>query len=1069
MNFAQITKKYVQALSIEVNIGQSSGEATDELSYRNSLGNYFKDIAQFINPEIATIPEPKNQGKIGRPDWRFHNAKSMGVYGYVEAKGIDSDSIIDIDNYKDQVNKYLTLGNPVILTDGVEFIIFISPTSFNRYSILEKPINWQSPEINYEVESLFRTFFNLPGFRSISENQIVKEVAKRARLLSSEVYELIGLNIDEAESESEAKTIMLLKNLKAVAEVNHDKSLVSSRVFSGFIAQILTFGLLYAHRVIGDSSKDPMIKYQEIHAFWFDVLRDEYSNKLMPFKSLVNELNEELNASASRLGIWYDDARRLLAHIRLTGNQIEKPDFHRLYEYFLSIYDPKTRFDYGAFYTPRELAKYQIQLSGKIAQWQFKSLDLTSDEIKYIDPCCGTGTYLEILLEQFGEAGKPKIVGFEILPAPYALAHYRMAMIADSYPTNVQIVLTNTLGDSLNNAELAEVHRHQDLFSQEQHKAQKLAAPPLTFIIGNPPSSDSQFLIENEGKQLKALIDDFRPPSETRRGRQNVQKQLKNEFVKFLRWSLAKAYLSKPSIVSLILPSSFAKHISYKYARKFLTLHFSQLWILEFDSDTRTGKLDQNLFATRQGRLLLVGVLDEKEVKLKSVNYKSILHFSKNEKITFFQNEDINLSDFTELEIDKEDYCFKPKAGYDRELYDQFWAVTDDVNSGIFLRHCSSLKLAPTHLLVHASAGQLKRRSKFISTQENSYEDIKLNWYSGQSKPPASTKLKYAVREKIRIALLDDKIKKYSYRPFTDTYILLDPNVLNELKNVEGGGTRDRPEIRVAFSDPNVKGFALAPAPEDIGQNIHKFSSFCWNIPDNDLSARGNAHVFCNYFPEYKKHKSSWDSSLKTNISPVFLKALSSIFDIDIQTLINPVLFYVYALTSCTAYLDQFKGKLFDVAGQWPRIPVTRNKGLFLEIAGIGETMANIEREDYEVVKRPNNIVFPKYSREFKLTSFSMEGGSLCLIGDKKEDILTLSNIPQTVLNFEVSGYKVLKEWLKMRTFAYYRKTFASNDYTSLSNLILKIDLYHSHMKELDEKFNQLMKEPSGLFHAHRW
>ena len=96
MNFIQITNKYVEELASEVAVGNASGEATEELSYRTSLGNFFKNIAALINPLIATIPEPKNQGKIGRPDWRFHDTQSMGVFGYVEAKGIDVNSNINI-------------------------------------------------------------------------------------------------------------------------------------------------------------------------------------------------------------------------------------------------------------------------------------------------------------------------------------------------------------------------------------------------------------------------------------------------------------------------------------------------------------------------------------------------------------------------------------------------------------------------------------------------------------------------------------------------------------------------------------------------------------------------------------------------------------------------------------------------------------------------------------------------------------------------------------------------------------------------------------------------------------
>lgn len=33
------------------------------------------------------ILEPRNQGRMGRPDWRIQDRISLGVYGYIEAKG----------------------------------------------------------------------------------------------------------------------------------------------------------------------------------------------------------------------------------------------------------------------------------------------------------------------------------------------------------------------------------------------------------------------------------------------------------------------------------------------------------------------------------------------------------------------------------------------------------------------------------------------------------------------------------------------------------------------------------------------------------------------------------------------------------------------------------------------------------------------------------------------------------------------------------------------------------------------------------------------------------------------
>lgn len=1052
MNFQQIAEHYFKELKREFSIGTSTGEGTDELSYRMSLDGFFKKVAELVDKKIDIIHEPKNQSKLGRPDWRFHNSDSMGVYGYVEAKGLDQKKEIKVDDYANQVERYLVLEHPVILTDGIDFVLFTHDGQRKTFSLCSKPISWEKPELNLEVEVLFKTFFKKAGYRKVTENQLVNEVAKRARSLSEELLELLELEDDEGETKVERTTIKLLKELKGTAEQSHDKSLINDKVFAGFIAQILSFGLLYAHRVVDKAAKSPKDKYQKIHDFWFSVLEKEYSDKLIPFKTLVNELKSELNSELSRLGIWYDDLRRLLAHIQLKDEQIEQPDFHELYETFLSVYDPETRFDYGAYYTPRSLAFYTVDLVKAIIKKTLPNLNLETTKHKVIDPCCGTGTFIEAILERFNLHSNSSIIGFEILPAPYALAHYRMIMLRDKYPDNIKIILTNTLSDNL--FEEVQVKKGDKemtaLLLHEQQVAYQLVNPPLTIIVGNPPSSDSSFQVANEGEMIKKMMEDFRPDASQRKGRQNIQKHLKNEFAKFLRWTIDRAEKSIPSVFALILPSGFVKYNSYKFARKYLSEKVSDLWVLEFDTDNRTGAEASNVFNTLQGRLVLIGVLKKENREKININYKSICNLNRQQKHDFF-NAGVSLDDWTAITQLDENYSFKLASDYDAEMYSRFWALTAANDEGIFLRHCSSLKLAPTHLLVHSSEGQLKRRSKFIAKVENNYTTIKDKWYSGQQKPPPAAKINDVVKSKLEKAINAQNIFKYSYRPFLETYVLLDDNLLDELGKAKGGGMRDRPEIRAAYKNKNVFGFAVAPAPEDLGQSLHKFSSFCWNVPDNDLSTRGNAHIFCNFFPEYKKKK-DWDSKVKTNINPTLLAALSKQFSIKEEKLINPLTFYCYAVLSSEFYLDQFKGKLYNVAGEWARIPVTADRDLFIAVAEFGKLLADIEAGDYKIITVKDDLTELKYHRT------KIEANSITFLDEKGDLAKKYSNIDEDVLMFEVSGYNVVWNWLKLHSYPYYRKQLEEDEIKEFHTLLSKIRLYKDTIAELDKSVEEILR-----------
>ncbi len=64
-------------------------------------------------------------GKYGRPDWAFTDSNTMGVYGYVEAKGLSPEENIKCRGIQIAGREVsFNLGNPVLLTDGIEFVYY---------------------------------------------------------------------------------------------------------------------------------------------------------------------------------------------------------------------------------------------------------------------------------------------------------------------------------------------------------------------------------------------------------------------------------------------------------------------------------------------------------------------------------------------------------------------------------------------------------------------------------------------------------------------------------------------------------------------------------------------------------------------------------------------------------------------------------------------------------------------------------------------------------------------------------------------------------------------------------
>lgn len=1053
-----ILAEYIKRLGDDYRTSVATGNATPELSFRPALDDFFIQMSGFINRKIDRIFEPRQQGKYGRPDWLFSNKETMGIYGYVEAKGFNPDAVLNPADYEGQVKRYLYLGNPVILTDGIDFIVYNPDGTSSLTSVCKKPVNWDAPELNSDIFPMFKVFFKEERFRTIGEKQLVAELSKRAKHLCEDLEGILELDEDEAENETERKTIVSLKHLWDVAAKSHDKSLADNHTFAGFVAQILAFGLLYAHRYVNEKDITPADKYQKLQVFWNSPSFKVQALRLQPFKTLVDALADELNSSFSKIGIWYDNTRRMLSCVRLSNQQISAPNFHELYESFLASYDNKTRSDFGTWYTPMPLAEYTAKFVDAILPSVLPGENVRDKTIKVIDPCCGTGTFIEAVLNKMTLLEGSQIIGFEILPVPYALSNYRISMLDITGNTDIEVVLTNTLSDSTFKQTRIEGGANDvvsTFFLNEQRRAKKLSEPPLTVIIGNPPCSDS-VSISNEGKIIAKLMDDFRP--EVRKGRSNKQKQLANEMTKFLRWCLYKAEKSRPSIFALVLPSTFAQNESFVNARKYLVEHVSEMWILDFDVDNRAGHNAENLFNTLQGRLLLIGTLRELDLSIPHIHYKCIYPLSKREKIEFF-NADVDLSDWEEVNIGKK-YFLKPALGVDEELYSNFWHLMSEDEPAIFERDCSGLKLAPTHLLVHFSKGILKRRSRFIADENNTYEQIKERWYKGQTKPPARKKLTHEV--KTALANSDVRIVDYSFRPFLTAALILDNPLMDALRNTPGGGMRERPEVQAAYNDEGVFGFAVAPAPADISPVIKKFSSFCWNIPDNDLAARGNAHIFCNRFPKYKAGGKDWDCKAVTNINKKLLQLLVAKFDIPAERLADEIVYYSYASLNSDFYMKAFEGKLHTVAGEWASVPITSDKSLFESMVEVGKTMANIERKEYKAKDSTlttvlGNVVSDSY-REFELHSYKKSSGKITLMDNRGLAIVSF-DVPDTILSFEASGYNIIEQWLKYHSYAYYRKACSNDDIHDLFNLIGRIAEYQIEAAISDENMKNILKE----------
>ncbi len=189
------------------------------------------------------------------------------------------------------------------------------------------------------------------------------------------------------------------------------------------------------------------------------------------------------------------------------------------YEPFLAAFDPVVRKDMGVWYTPREIVRYMVERVDRVLRTELGVADgLADPNVWILDPCCGTGAYLvevlariartlrdkgedALLAEDLKTAATTRLAGFEIMPAPYVIAHWqighalRAAGVTLTDEERAAIYLTNALTGwaAPTENETAEGPQQRlritypPLAAERDGAAKVKRERPILVVLGNPP------------------------------------------------------------------------------------------------------------------------------------------------------------------------------------------------------------------------------------------------------------------------------------------------------------------------------------------------------------------------------------------------------------------------------------------------------------------------------------------------------------------------------------------------------------------------------------------------------
>ncbi len=143
-------------------------------------------------------------------------------------------------------------------------------------------------------------------------------------------------------------------------------------------------------------------------------------------------------------------------------------------------------------------------------------------------------------------------------------------------------------------------------------------------------------------------------------------------------------------------------------------------------------------------------------------------------------------------------------------------------------------------------------------------------------------------------------------------------------------------------------------------------------------------------------------------------------------------------------------------------MPLPTSTEIFNEIAILGEELANLEKhfDDGELVIEDRLLsYFDKLDPNFKMTGFRIDSDdeSITLKHDRKE--FTIKPVPAEILEFNVGGYQVLQQWLKIHSHIYTRTNFTSTHLKRLLHLIQSMTQQVNLINKLDKAVKPLLTD----------
>jgi Type ISP C-terminal specificity domain/N-6 DNA Methylase len=1030
-----------------------SGLATEH-THRPAL----KALVEAVEPGVNASNDPKRV-ECGAPDFTIWRPAAHGplTLGYIEAKDVGK-SLNEFEQ-TEQFERYRDGLHNLLVTDYLEFRWYAAGelrltgrlATVGSGSVVVATAGGQT-----QIEDLLKAFI---GYRPAPVTT-ARDLAQRMARVTHLIRDVIVRSFERG------KPSQTLKGLHgAFSEVLIPD--LATTDFADMFAQTLSYGL-FAARVNHDPTKsrfdarDASLEIPKTNPFLrhlFDTITGPALQE-EPFADFVDDLAEMLA-----------DAK--IEKILKEFGQVRDPIVH-FYETFLAAYDPKLREARGVYYTPEPVVRYIVRSVETLLKDRFGVSDGFADtsttpfrsdphagdntstpRVFVLDPAVGTGTFLYAVVNEVrqrfmdrNDAGKwsgyvrdhllPRLFGFELLMAPYAVAHLKLGMqlAAQDLPEEKRgdwaydfgghgrlgVYLTNSLEEALKKSELL----LGAFISEEANAAAEIKRDlPILVVLGNPPYSGHS---ANKGKWITDLVYDYK------RGIEGLDKPaqakwLQDDYVKFLRFGQWRINQTGAGILAFITNHAYLDNPTFRGMRKSLIETFTDIYLLDLHGNSKKNEVapdgsdDKNVFDIQQG--VAIGLfVKEPGKKGPATIHRGDLWGTRDRKYKWLATATVAETEWEQLEPVEPFYLFIPQNESLRAEYLQATSLAKLMD--VYGDPAPGIVTTQDQFAISWTEKEaVDKVERFLKTEKES--EARAIW-----KLCSQEQWNYKnAKKELPDSGWEKKSQRVLYRPFDIRWTIWDSHVAVHRR------TRAMRHLVGASSRGIV---TVGQVAEGIFNHVVATDT----VIDNRLtkSNKGVAFVFPLYLlPTEQEVKSGlYDrAERRANINEELAADVANDLGLvyaplgagDLQETVGPedLFYYTYGILHSPTYRDRYSDFL---RSEFPRIPFTTDVDLFRDVVEKGRDLFDLHifaspllattTTSYPVpgsnaVEAGHPTYMPPGTKDPQ-TREPISDGRVYISKDRprlKKRGQYFEGVAPEVWEFHLNGYQVLHKWLKDR------------------------------------------------------